>query len=72
MRLRELLRGSSPYKWSLESLDNGLWTEEASSGLLFYNYCGQRSERIYQNKILEIRSAEKHDSANYSERGSSH
>jgi hypothetical protein len=57
MRLREFLRGSSPYKWSIESLDDDVWTEEASSSLLFYNYFGQRSERFYQNKILEIRNS---------------
>ena len=55
MRIRELRAGDSPYRWHMECFRDGRWVREESSGLLFWNFFGKRSEKIYQNFILESR-----------------
>jgi hypothetical protein len=55
MRIRELRAGDSPYRWHMECLRNGEWVREESFALLFWNFFGKRSEKIYQNFILERR-----------------
>lgn len=55
MRIRERLAGGKPYKWAFEVLHEGEWIPEEWVGLLFWNYFGKRSEKIYQNKILSER-----------------
>jgi hypothetical protein len=55
MRLREHLAGESPYKWALECLEGDIWRPERTTGLLFFNYLGRRSERIYQNFSFPLR-----------------
>lgn len=55
MRIREQLASGKPYKWYLESLSDGGWAIEQTDGLIFYAYWGKRSERIYQNRVLEGR-----------------
>lgn len=39
----------------MEILNGDEWQEESTTGLLFYNYLGKRSEKIYQNKVLPPR-----------------
>ena len=55
MRLREFCSGRRPYKWTLECLEDGHWSEESTTGMLLYNYFGRKSELIMQNKTLPAR-----------------
>ena len=55
MRIRELRAGNSAYRWALESLHQNNWRRESSTGLLFWNYFGKRSEKIFQNYTLPTR-----------------
>jgi hypothetical protein len=55
MRIRERLAGDKPYKWSFEVYQEGQWVTEEQVGLLFWNYFGKRTEKIYQNRILPAR-----------------
>jgi hypothetical protein len=52
MRVRELRSGGQGYRWILERREASGWIGEAQTSLLFWNYFGQRSERIYQNSQL--------------------
>ena len=55
MRIKEYLAGGSPYRWDAELLQNGKWLREHTTGLVFWNYFGRRSQKYYQNKVLEGR-----------------
>jgi hypothetical protein len=52
MRVRELRSGGSPYRWYVEVRRDGDWSVATENGLLFFNYFGKRSQRIYQNRHL--------------------
>jgi hypothetical protein len=52
MRIREQLAGARPYRWHLERRHENGWAIESTSGSLFWNYFGHRTERIYQNHYL--------------------
>ncbi|HET9300226.1 MAG TPA: hypothetical protein VFO11_09780 [Candidatus Polarisedimenticolaceae bacterium] len=54
-RLRERRAGGRPYRWELESLVDGAWRQDGTTGLLLWNYLGRRSEHIYQNDTLPAR-----------------
>ena len=56
MRVRERLAGESAYKWTLECLRGDIWEERASRSLFFFNYWAKRTERIYRNTVLPLRS----------------
>lgn len=55
MRVVEQRSNEQPYKWYLESLRNGQWQREDANGLLFYNFFGKKTEKIYQNNIMQNR-----------------
>ncbi|HBG28392.1 MAG: hypothetical protein A2Y10_11160 [Planctomycetes bacterium GWF2_41_51] len=55
MRIRERLAGGIPYKWAFETYQNGRWLTMEWIGLIFWNYFGKRTEKIYQNKVLPAR-----------------
>lgn len=55
MRLREWRAGNVPYRWVLEVQVADGWRSEQTMGLLFWNYFGRRSERVYQNRQLPAR-----------------
>ncbi|NLH18332.1 MAG: hypothetical protein GX455_17290 [Phycisphaerae bacterium] len=55
MRVREVCAGGKPHKWGIEILQNGQWQTEEWTGLIFWNYFGKKSERIYMNRILPAR-----------------
>ena len=56
MRVREQRAGGSAFQWHVEALqEDGTWLAEAMTGLLFWNYFGKRSERIYRNDVLPSR-----------------
>lgn len=52
MRIRELWAWPSPYRGYLESFDGARWSSEEEMGLIFWNYLGRRSQRIYSNSVL--------------------
>lgn len=58
MRVRELRAGRFAYRWILERMAGDRWLPESETGLLFWNYFGKRSQRIYQNKALPGRLSE--------------
>jgi hypothetical protein len=55
MRVRELRASGRPYRWELQRFDGGEWRTQEVTGLLFWNYFGARSQRIYQNMMLPPR-----------------
>ena len=52
-RLKVTYRGKFAHKWTLESLENGQWIEDSTTGLLFFPFW--RVERIEyrQNGLLK-------------------
>ena len=50
MRVREQLSDERGYRWNLERRQEGEWALESTTGLMFWNYFGRRSERFYQNQ----------------------
>ena len=58
MRIRETRAGAKPMRWTVESRAGQGWRAEGTTGLLFFNYFGRRSERIYQNHQLPGRMSE--------------
>jgi hypothetical protein len=52
MRIRETRAGAKPVRWTVESRAGQVWRPEGTTGLLFFNYFGRRSERVYQNHQL--------------------
>ena len=57
MRVRERYASGKPYRWHIEYLDDMQWRVEHETVLLFWNYFGRRSERIYQNHTLPSRTS---------------
>jgi hypothetical protein len=55
MRVRELRAGGRPYRWSIEYYHDSGWHAEHETVLLFWNYLGRRSERLYRNHTLPSR-----------------
>ena len=51
-RLREISWGSKPSKWVVESLQNGRWVMEQTTGSLFFPFWKKRSEKVLQNSVL--------------------
>ena len=57
MRIRERYAGNKPYRWHIEYVNDTQWRVEHETVLLFWNYFGRRSERIYQNYTLPSRTS---------------
>ena len=55
IRLRELTAGGNADHWLLEATTERGWEVEFRMGLMFWNYFGRRSERIYCNDHLPAR-----------------
>ena len=55
MRLRERRAGGLPYRWTIEIATATGWQTDQSTGLLFWNYLGRRSEAVFQNQQLPAR-----------------
>jgi hypothetical protein len=51
-RLKEYRRGAFRYKWTLESLEDGEWTEQSTTALLLFPFWKKASVRYLQNKVL--------------------
>lgn len=50
-RLKVCLRGNYPYKWTVESLENGTWTEMSTTGLVFFPFW-RRKRVVYKQSCL--------------------
>ena len=55
MRVVEYLSNKQSYKWQIESFRNGKWECENMTSLLFHNFFGKKTQKIYQNNILPSR-----------------
>jgi len=55
VRMIEKRSNGKPYKWTIETKEGEEWKEDQSTGLIFYNYFGMKSEKIYQNDLLPPR-----------------
>ncbi len=53
MRIVEKYAGKTPYKMQVQNWDGQQWQTEDIVGSVFYNYFAKKSERTYQNNILE-------------------
>ena len=51
-RLREYRRGRFPYKWTLESWEDGEWVEQSTTGLFLFPFWMKSQVRYLQNKLL--------------------
>lgn len=51
-RLRVFRRGEMDYKWTLESKSDSGWQEESTTGLIFYPFWRQASQRFLQNALV--------------------
>jgi hypothetical protein len=52
MRVREFCAAGSPYRWTLEINASDGWKATESTGLIFWNYFGRRSQQVFQNQTL--------------------
>lgn len=50
-RLVISMRGNAAHKWTVQSLEDNQWKDVGTTGLLFFNYFGRKSQKILQNNI---------------------
>ena len=51
-RLKEYRRGAFAYKWTMEYLADGEWTEDETTGLLVFPFWRKATTRYLQNRTL--------------------
>ena len=51
-RLREYRRGTFAYKWTMETLEDGKWEEQSTTGLLLFPFWRRSETRYLQNSFL--------------------
>ncbi len=51
-RLKEVRRGNSAYKWTVESSENGKWVEDGTTGLFLFPFWKKKEVRYLQNRLL--------------------
>ena len=56
-RLREYRRGSFAYKWTVESLEQGQWKEDSTTGLLIFPFWRRSEVHYLQNKLVSTRTS---------------
>ena len=52
-RLKVTLRGQFAHKWTLETLENGQWVEDSTTGLLLFPFWRPSRVEYRQNGILK-------------------
>ena len=52
-RLKEYRRGGLPYRWTLESIENGKWIEQSTTGLIFFPFWMKLEIRVLQNRLIK-------------------
>lgn len=50
-RLKVFLCGDSPYKWTVETIENGNWTEMSTTGLIPFTFW-RRKKVVYKQNSL--------------------
>jgi hypothetical protein len=53
-RLKEYRRGTFAYKWTLEYLEDGEWTEDETTALVLFPFWRKRAVRYLQNHLLTL------------------
>lgn len=53
-RLKVTLRGTFAYRWTLESLEDGRWVEESTTGLLFFPFWRSRRVEYRRNGVSPL------------------
>ena len=56
-RLREYRRGGFAYKWTVESLEQGQWKEDSTTGLLIFPFWRRSEVHYLQNKLVSTRTS---------------
>ncbi|MBK6980714.1 MAG: hypothetical protein IPH30_03675 [Betaproteobacteria bacterium] len=51
-RLKVFTRGGFAYRWTVESLENGNWAEDSTTGLLFFPFWRRREVVYFQNRVI--------------------
>lgn len=51
-RLKEVRRGNFVYKWTVESREDGMWAEDATTGLFLFPFWRKKEVRYLQNDLL--------------------
>jgi hypothetical protein len=51
-RIKEYSKNGKPYKWVLESKDNGEWQEDSVMGLLTFNFWNKPEIKYLQNRLI--------------------
>ena len=51
-RLKEYRRGRFPYKWTVESRENGAWVEDSTTGLFLFPFWMRNECRYLQNNLI--------------------
>lgn len=51
-RLCEYRRGRFPYKWTVEYWEDGEWTQQSTTGLIFFPFWRKVEAHYLQNKLL--------------------
>ena len=51
-RLKRLRKGTFPFRWTLEYLENAQWREESTTGLFLYPFWRRTTTEFLQNKPL--------------------
>ena len=51
-RMKILIRGGKPYRWIVETFDEGNWEFVSSTGLLFFPFWRKKEVKILQNNVL--------------------
>ena len=52
LRVVEYTRNGKPYKWQLQSCEQGKWITVETTCLLFFNFFGKKGSHVYQNDVL--------------------
>jgi len=53
-RLKEYMRGNFAYKWTVEFLEDGLWTKQSTTGLLLFPFWRKPAIRYLQNNLISL------------------
>ena len=51
-RLKIISRGGKPHKWTVQSLENGQWVGESTTGLLFFQFWRKKTISYKQNAVI--------------------
>ena len=50
-RLKISYRGTTPHRWTVESMKGGRWVEDSTTGLLLFPFWRKREVKYFQNRL---------------------